>query len=141
MDTAAAYFQAKLDHETDVDDVASALRAGAGDFTLVDVRSAEAWAQGRVPGAVHLPRAEIAARALHEIDRAKPVVVHCWGPGCNGATKAALGFADLGFSVKEMIGGFEYWVREGFDVETDRGVRPSPADPLAALLKEPGCGC
>ena len=136
-----AYFQAKLDHETDVDDVASALRAGEAGFTLVDVRSAAAWAQGCIPGAAHLPRAEIPARAEREIDKTKPVVVHCWGPGCNGATRAALAFAALGFAVKEMIGGFEYWVREGLDVETDAGARPSPVDPLTALLREPGCGC
>jgi hypothetical protein len=42
------------------------------------------------------------------------VVVYCWGPGCNGATNAALQFALLGHPVKEMLGGFEYWVREGF---------------------------
>jgi rhodanese-related sulfurtransferase len=41
------------------------------------------------------------------------VVTYCWGPGCNGATRAALAFARLGYPVKEMIGGYEYWVREG----------------------------
>ena len=43
--------------------------------------------------------------------------MYCWGPGCNGATRAALEFARLGHPVKEMLGGFEYWVREGLPLE------------------------
>ena len=48
---------------------------------------------------------------------AGPLVVYCWGPGCNGATKAAARLTDEGRAVKEMLGGFEYWVREGFALE------------------------
>ena len=34
------------------------------------------------------------------------------GPGCNGATKAALTLVQSGYSrVRELIGGFEYWAR------------------------------
>ncbi len=70
------------------------------------------------------------------------VVVHCWGPGCNGAQKAALEFAKLGRPVKEMIGGFEYWAREGFPVEDGDGTvtRRSP-DPLTAPTTGIACGC
>ena len=41
------------------------------------------------------------------------IVVYCWGPGCNASTKAALKLAQLGYAVKEMIGGIEYWESEG----------------------------
>jgi rhodanese-related sulfurtransferase len=58
--------------------------------------------------------------------------VYCWGPACNGATKAALEFAKLGYDVKEMIGGFEYWVREGFAYNTSNGLVQPDADPLTA---------
>jgi len=44
------------------------------------------------------------------------LVVYCWGPACNGATKAAAELAALGRPVKEMLGGFEYWAREGHAV-------------------------
>jgi rhodanese-related sulfurtransferase len=37
-------------------------------------------------------------------------------PGCNGSTKAALRLAALGFQVKEMIGGVEWWERDGYDL-------------------------
>jgi rhodanese-related sulfurtransferase len=135
---AAARFARKLAVETDVSDVHAALESGDPAFVLLDSRSAESWAQGHIPGAVHLPGREIAARAPGELDRSVPVVTYCWGPGCNGATRAALTLAQLGFRVREMIGGFEYWAREGFPVETARGVESAVADPLTAPVS---CGC
>jgi rhodanese-related sulfurtransferase len=85
-----------------------------------------------VPGAVHLPGREIPARAHEQLDLAVPVVTYCWGPGCNGATRAALALALLGFRVREMIGGFEYWAREGLLVETAGGPSRPAVDPLTA---------
>ena len=137
--TAAAHFASRLAVETDVSDVAAALDSGRPGFVLLDSRSAESWAQGHVPGAVHLPGREIAERALAELDRSVPVVTYCWGPGCNGATRAALTLAELGYRVREMIGGFEYWAREGLPVETADGVRRPTVDPLTAPAVS--CGC
>ncbi|MFJ4848254.1 MULTISPECIES: rhodanese-like domain-containing protein [unclassified Streptomyces] len=139
---AAAHFAASLAFHTDVADVAGALAAG-GDpgFVLVDSRSAEAWEQGHIPGAVHLPTARIPHEAPALLDPAVPVVVHCWGPGCNGATRAALALAGLGYRVKEMLGGMEYWIREGLAYETAAGSERQPADPLAAPVAAGDCGC
>jgi rhodanese-related sulfurtransferase len=50
-----------------------------------------------------------------------PIVTYCWGPGCNSSTKAALKLASLGFKVKEMIGGLEYWRHEGLPIEGTLG--------------------
>ena len=137
---AAAYFARRLAVETDVSDVAAALDSGDPGFVLLDSRSAQAWAQGRVPGAVHLPGQEIPARAAAELDRSVPVVTYCWGPGCNGATRAALTLAQLGYRVREMLGGFEYWAREGLPVATADGVHRGVTDPLTAPA-EISCGC
>src|SRR5689334_18161716 len=121
---------------------------GSGTFVLLDSRSLGAWAQGHVPGAVHLPGREIPVRAAGLLDPAVPVVTYCWGPGCNGATRAALALALAGYQVKEMLGGIEYWIREGFAVRTAEGDRVRAADPLTApvavLLDAaagPSCGC
>lgn len=135
---AATHFARRLRMETDVSDVAVALRTASAGFVLLDSRSAEAWAQGHVPGAMHLPGREIADRAPAELDRTVPVVTYCWGPGCNGATRAALALAGLGFRVREMLGGFEYWAREGLPVETPDGVHRPAVDPLTAPAS---CGC
>ena len=133
---AAAHFARRLAMETDVSDVAAALDSGTPGFVLLDSRSRQAWDQGHVPGAHHLPGREIPARAARELDRSVPVVTYCWGPACNGATRAALALAELGFRVREMLGGFEYWAREGLPVETADGVRAEAPDPLTAA-----CGC
>jgi rhodanese-related sulfurtransferase len=147
VDTEAAieYFAAKLRYETDPTDVAEALSAGE-EFAFVDTRGDASWHQGRARGAVHIPRAEIAARAAAEIPAGTPVVVYCWGPACNGATRSAIEFLKLGYSVKEMIGGFEYWAREGLGVVDDLGAVDIPQDrltsPVAANgLGDPGCDC
>ena len=100
----------------EVADVAAALRAGDPGFVLIDARSPEAYAAGHLPGAVSLPHASIDADALAALPD-EPIVTYCWGPGCNGATRAAARVAALGREVKEMIGGYEYWVREGHPVD------------------------
>jgi rhodanese-related sulfurtransferase len=109
---------------------------------LVDSRSKVAWEQGHIPEAVHLPTAEIAERAAELLDPAVPVVTYCWGPGCNGSTRAALALALAGYSVKEMIGGVEYWIREGFPVRTAEGLVVAETDPLTApVALGAACGC
>ena len=134
MTDAFAYFSAKLQHETDPSDVYAAQRAGER-LTLVDVRSDAAWAQGRIPGAVHMHYSEIAERAPRELDPALPVVVYCWSPGCNAGAKGAREFAALGWSVREMIGGYEYWVREGQPTENDEGPLPRTYDALTMVVR------
>ncbi|KMS83819.1 sulfurtransferase [Streptomyces regensis] len=138
---AAAYFRASLAFHADVSDVAAALAAG-GDpgFVVVDSRSTESWDQGHIPGAVHLPTALIPEQAAQLLDPDVPVVTYCWGPGCNGATRAALALAELGYQVKELLGGFEYWAREGFPYETWQGPARRDADPLTAPVAG-ACGC
>jgi rhodanese-related sulfurtransferase len=128
---AAELFAERLALTTDVSDVRADLVRG--EFVLIDVRNQAAWDQGHIPGAVHLPQARIAGAAALEAD--KPFVAYCWGPGCNGALRAAQALAARGFRVKEMLGGIEYWIREGFPVQTANGEVSVPVDTLTA------CGC
>lgn len=128
------FYAAKLAYETDASDVHAARKAGEQIF-VIDVRSDEAWAQGRVAGAVHMHYGEISSRAPQEIPADADVVVYCWSPGCNAGAKGALEFARLGYRVREMIGGFEYWVREGYPVEDADGVHRRPVDPLTGVAR------
>ena len=136
MRTPVEIFAERLATQTDVADV----RAEPGAFVLVDSRSKEAWDQGHIPGAVHLPTADIPLRAAELIDPSRPVVTYCWGPGCNGATRAALAFARLGYEVREMLGGVEYWIREGFPLRTPAGDVAQDPDPQVAPTAA-ACGC
>ncbi|MDL9980757.1 rhodanese-like domain-containing protein [Microbacterium sp. ASV49] len=131
--SAADFFAAKLAYETDPSDLAAA-RASGNPPLVVDTRSEASWRQGRIPDAVHIPNSELAARIAEVapgLDR--EIVVYCWGPGCNGSTRGALILTSLGYTnVKELIGGFEYWAREGLAVVTDEGRTRRAADPLTA---------
>lgn len=130
---AAAHFAAKLRHETDPADLAAARAAGRAPV-VIDTRSANAWDQGHLPGALHIPGAELADRSGRQLpDLDAEIVVYCWGPGCNGSTRAALTLSELGYRrVRELIGGYEYWVREGFAVTGRDGRRRRSPDPLTA---------
>lgn len=130
----ADYYAAKLAYETDASDVYAALKDGA-EIHVIDVRSDEAWAQGRFSGATHMHYSEIADRAPTEIPPDAAVVVYCWSPGCNAGAKGALEFAKLGYDVSEMIGGFEYWVREGYPVEDADGTHRRPVDALTGIAR------
>jgi rhodanese-related sulfurtransferase len=112
---AIEHFARRLEVETDVSDVAAAQAAGEADFVILDSRSRAAYDAGHLPGAAWLP--ELTAETVATLPEG-PVVVYCWGPSCNGACKAALRLAELGRPVKEMLGGFEYWARDGHPVAT-----------------------
>ncbi|WP_326687509.1 rhodanese-like domain-containing protein [Streptomyces sp. NBC_01795] len=138
---AAAHYAARLAFEADVSDVHADLASGSPGVVVVDTRSNAAWDQGHIPGALHIPTAQIADLAPQLIDPAQTVVTYCWGPGCNGATRAALAFARLGYQVKEMLGGFEYWAREGFAYDSATGAEQRPVDDLAAPRSGISCAC
>ena len=116
---ALAHFQSKLAHETDCWDVQFTEGLEERGFVLVDVRSADLFAAGHVPGALHIPHSELTVARLSEYPPDMLFVVYCAGPHCNGADKAALRLAHLGRPVKKMIGGVEGWKDEGFDLVTE----------------------
>lgn len=114
---AASYFAMRAAYETDVADVMSDMHKGALSFRLLDVRDATAYEQCHIPGAIHLTGRQINAQTTADWDREQTIVTYCWGPACNGATKAAATLASLGFRVKELLGGMEYWRLEGGSLE------------------------
>lgn len=115
-DAAHRHFATKLALETDPSDVHTDLSRQKGGFVVADARSAAAYADRRVPGAISLPARSIDEKAAQEL-RGKVVVVYCWAASCNAAAKAAMKLSALGIQVKEMIGGLDAWVREGYPVE------------------------
>jgi len=126
--TAERHFLAKLAFETDPADVHLDLERGYPGIAVVDTRSPDAYARCHIPGALNLPTRTISPETTASLPRDKVIVTYCWGPGCNGSTRAAAKLAALGFRVKEMIGGIGYWRKEGLPVEGS-----SPADaPLYA---------
>ncbi|MGU9852678.1 rhodanese-like domain-containing protein [Pseudomonas koreensis] len=113
---ALMHFSNRLTFETDCSDVYSSQEAGEVDFVLVDVRGRLAFERGHVPGAINLPTRSLTAEGLAEYPTSTLFVVYCAGPHCNGANKAAVKLAALGYPVKEMIGGVTGWLDEGFSL-------------------------
>ncbi len=127
--TAHAHFTAKLAFEVDPADVAEAMKLGDTGFVLVDTRAQGAYTKSHLPGAINVPATGITGDWLAQLPAGALIVTYCWGPACNGSTKAARRIAALGYPVKEMIGGFEYWVREGFQTEGKRPLDARVAPP------------
>jgi len=117
---AQRHFLGKLGFETDPSDVHYDLEHGIKGFRVLDVRSPKAYGECHLPGAVNLPHAHINAEITAGFAKDELLVVYCWSPACNGAARAALRLSALGLRVKEMIGGIQYWQREGFATEGTR---------------------
>jgi rhodanese-related sulfurtransferase len=118
---ASRHFASKLSVETDPSDVMLDLQRGQTGFIVVDVRSADDFEECHIDGAISFPYRQINAETVTRLAKDKLIVTYCWGPGCNASTKAALRLSSLGYRVKEMIGGLEYWKREGGNVTRKNG--------------------
>jgi len=117
LEAARSHFQSKLMFETDAWDVKTDMERGRSDFVIIDTRSHADFDAKRIAGAVSLPHRTINAETTAQLPRDKVMITYCWGVGCNASTKGALKLSSLGFRVKELIGGLEYWIREGGPVE------------------------
>jgi molybdopterin/thiamine biosynthesis adenylyltransferase/rhodanese-related sulfurtransferase len=95
-------------------------RERADKAVLVDVREADEWAQGHVPGAVFIPRGFLELRVEEKVpDRSREVILYCAG-GTRSAL-AARALQDLGYEhVSSMAGGFGKWKESGFPIEVPR---------------------
>lgn len=122
-----AFVEARLAYEIDV--VAASRAVADGTAVLVDTRRSASWEHGHVAGALHLPKQDLAQR-IESLPRHRTLIVYGWGPGCNGATETARRLLAAGLDVREMIGGYEYWVRNGFPIEREGRVIRSAPDPL-----------
>lgn len=111
---ALAHFERQFAYETDCWDTHDALQHGEPGFVLLDVRGPALYAQGHVPGAIHLPHGKIIESKMAQWPADTLFVTYCAGPHCNGAARAALRLAQLGRPVKIMAGGITGWIDEGF---------------------------
>ncbi|HWC66264.1 MAG TPA: rhodanese-like domain-containing protein [Thermoanaerobaculia bacterium] len=140
---AADHLRETLSRTTDPSDVHADLERGETGFVVLDARSPEAFARGHVPGAINLPHRKIDAETTATLRKDVPIVAYCDGAHCNASTKAAMKLAELGFLVKEMIGGMDGWIRDGWDVEMGGAETAAAAAGNAAgeAARNALCGC
>ena len=77
---------------------------------LVDVREDSEVAQGRIPGARHIPLGQLGGR-LAELDRQQPVIAICRSG--NRSAKATELLTEAGFTCDNMVGGMLAWQAAG----------------------------
>ncbi len=112
MEDQLKHYANKLAYEIDSWDLKVALDAG-DNVIVIDTRSPEAYASEHIPGAVNIPHRTMSTEATTEINKDALVVTYCDGIGCNASTKGALNLLKLGFRVKELMGGLDWWKRDG----------------------------
>jgi rhodanese-related sulfurtransferase len=112
----ARYMQDKLRFHTDSWDLFVDLKSGCSEIVVIDARSRDAYTVGHIPGSVSFPHREMDVQTTAKLDRSKVYVVYCDGIGCNASTKAAYKLGQLGFRAKELLGGVDWWRRDGHPV-------------------------
>ncbi|HVS84842.1 MAG TPA: molybdopterin-synthase adenylyltransferase MoeB [Gaiellaceae bacterium] len=88
----------------------------------VDVRELDEWVEGRLPGAVHIPRGNLESRIEQAApDKTQPIVLYC-AVG-NRSAFAAKTLEQLGYEhVVSLVGGFTEWKRNGLPTELPRSL-------------------
>jgi rhodanese-related sulfurtransferase len=84
-------------------------------LVIVDVRAAEDFKKGHIPGAISLPKEKWTSP--EGLSRENINVLYCYSNVCHLAATAAVELAGKGFSVMEMDGGFEAWKENDLTVE------------------------
>lgn len=107
------YYQAKLLFETDSWDLFDALKNKAP-VVVVDARSREAYETEHIPSSINIPHKTMSELTISHLDRSKTYITYCDGIGCNASTKGALKLSQLGFQTKELLGGLDWWKRDGY---------------------------
>ena len=92
-------------------------RVRDGEVTVLDVRPAEEYRAGHIPGALSVPVSELKAR-LRELPKAREVVAYCRGPYCVMALEAVQLLRAKGFEAHRMEQGVVDWRARGWRVET-----------------------
>ncbi|MCA9559968.1 MAG: molybdopterin-synthase adenylyltransferase MoeB, partial [Myxococcales bacterium] len=121
-------------------DSAGAADAAAAGAVVVDVRSADEVAGGRVPGAHHVDRGWLELR-IEQVapDLDAPIILYC-GFG-QRSLFAAADLLDLGYTnVTSLAGGFDAWKAEGRPVEVPRALDAEARARYARHLNLPEVG-
>ena len=111
---AKEYFEAKMAFTTGPVELERMMKQGES-INIVDVRAAEDYAEGHIPGAVNLPKDKW--HTLEGLRKDKTNVLYCYSHVCHLAATAAVEFASKGHPVMEMDGGFHAWKEHDMDIE------------------------
>jgi rhodanese-related sulfurtransferase/DNA-binding transcriptional ArsR family regulator len=110
-----AYLGPGSDVDAVVDRAELLRRARAGDVVVLDVRPAEEYAAGHIPGAVSIPVDQLAAR-IADLPEAVEVVAYCRGRFCVFAHDAVRLLTAHGRTARRLEDGMLEWRLAGLPV-------------------------
>ena len=110
----------------------------------IHARCRDTYIAGHIPGAVSFPHREMNSETTARLNRGKVYVVYCDGIGGNASTKGAYKRARLGFRTKELLGGLDWWRRDGVGLAQLGGGKRSFAEQntrnrQAMVVMSPSC--
>jgi rhodanese-related sulfurtransferase len=108
-----------LAHRDELEPVAPAElmeRAKKGLVTVLDVRPAEEYAAGHLPGAINVPVDRLESQ-LAKLPRRKEIVAYCRGPYCLMSFEAVAALRKRGLKARRLENGFPEWRAAGLPVE------------------------
>lgn len=115
------FYENKLAYEMDPSDLWDALE-NSENIVALDAREPFGFDKEHIPTAINIPHKEMNEESTRHLDKEKTYVCYCDGIGCNASTKGALKMTKLGFKVKELLGGIEWWKLDGY---ATNGTHPS----------------
>lgn len=96
-------------------------KSGESNLIIVDVREAEDFAKGHIPGAINLPKDQW--DNPQGLSQDKTNVVYCYTQQCHLAANACVRFASHDYPVMELEGGFAAWKDNELDIEEESARR------------------
>ncbi|MEM8938797.1 MAG: rhodanese-like domain-containing protein [Bacteroidota bacterium] len=110
------HYEERISYQWDSADLAEELKKDRK-VIVIDTRKEFAYEEEHIPGAISFPHKNMDEANTSSLDRELLYICYCDGIGCNGSTKGALKMARLGFNVRELIGGLDWWKRDGFETQ------------------------
>ena len=118
------HYEERLNYQWDAADLAEQLTSNPK-IVVIDTRKEFAYEKEHIPGSISFPHRKMDETNTANLDKNALYICYCDGIGCNGSTRGALKMAKLGFNVRELIGGLDWWKRDGYEtegIEATRGV-------------------
>jgi ArsR family transcriptional regulator len=97
-----------------------AARLAEGSVTVLDLRPADEYAAGHIPGAVNAMLADL-ERIIPTLAQGTEIIAYCRGPYCIYAHQAVAALRKRGLNARRMDGGLPEWREDGRMVETVAG--------------------
>src|SRR6267143_819198 len=120
----ATYRELLQQTKSEIDEIDAAGARELEGAVWIDVREADEWQEGHLPGAVHIPRGFLESRVEGVApDKSTPVLLYC--ASAARSAFAAKTLQELGYeTVYSLAGGFTDWKRNGLEITMPRTLSP-----------------